>query len=293
MKRWKLTYIDNTQRLYYSNSCEELSKRKDIKSIEPYTDDTYMSYIEKIKSHCTLLKQQVHNDSIREYYSCDYNKGNLVIRLSKDISDNIYYDLAAYQEHKTSSFIYPITFTLSTPKKVYELINIPSLEYIVYSHRYYGQPKLSKPKELKNINSIGSATFISKKCSPQIYIKDNDIYIKHTDYFSSLWRPPKGEIGNEQSYYLNKYFNINSSKKFIYGDNFASIVLRNEAWILLKNSVQIIKSTDNYLIFVKLVISQQKLDKYSYLNTEDMLTQWENFYMNVYSLVKDYLKKEM
>lgn len=293
MKRWKLTYIDNTQRLYYSNSCEELSKRKDIKSIEPYTDDTYMSYIEKIKSHCTLLKQQVHNDIIREYYSCDYNKGNLVIRLSKDISDNIYYDLAAYQEHKTSSFIYPITFTLSTPKKVYELINIPSLEYIVYSHRYYGQPKLSKPKELKNINSIGSATFISKKCNPQIYIKDNDMYIKHTDYFSSLWEPPKGELGNEQSYYLNKYFNINRSKKFIYGDNVASIVLRNEAWILLKNSVQIIKSTDNYLIFVKLIISQQKLDKYSYLNTEDMLTQWENFYMNVYNLVKDYLKKEM
>lgn len=56
--------------------------------------------------------------------------------------------------------------------------------------------------------------------------------------------------------------------------------------------MQIIKSTDNYLTFVKLIISQQKLDKYSCLNTEDVLTQWKNFYMNVYNLVKDYLKKK-
>lgn len=97
---------------------------------------------------------------------------------------------------------------MSTPEKVYNLISQERPEYIVYSHRYYGQPKLSKPKELKGIKQLCIADFIPNKCKTPIFVKDNDIWIKHSDYFSSEWRPPEGEnTGMPISYYMKKYFN--------------------------------------------------------------------------------------
>ena len=70
---------------------------------------------------------------------------------------------------------------MSTPEKIYNLLSINNPEYIILQRRYYGQPKLTKPKELKGIKSIGKATFIPKHCEPQVYVKNNDVYIKHTD----------------------------------------------------------------------------------------------------------------
>ena len=108
---------------------------------------------------------------------------------------------------------------MSTPKEVYEMISMQYPKYIIYSHRYYGEPKLQKPKELKGIKPIGKATYIPKHCEPQVFIKENDVYIRHTDYFSYTWQPPKGErIDMPISYYMNKYFNTKRNEKFVYPD---------------------------------------------------------------------------
>lgn len=183
-----------------------------ILSITPYADTQHEEYISKIKEIGECI---MRNDKI-EYYRCDYYKGQMVVRLYKD--DNRYFDLAEYQEYK-SEMIYPTLFTLSAPKEVYTMISTPMPQYIVYSHRYYGQPKLTKPKELKGIKHIGTATFIDNHCNPQVFIRENDIYIKHTDYFSASWKPPKEErMGMPLNYYLEKYFGDVKSEKFIYSD---------------------------------------------------------------------------
>lgn len=293
MKRWKVTFTNGNKILLYYESKEKLAeifKTNPVKSIDLYDDIFYLPYIGKIKSSSKLIYAIDCSTFIEEYYKCKYNKGELVIRLSKDKTDNKYYDIAEYQENEVSIYTLPITYTLSTPKEVWKIINEPNLEYIVYSHRYYGEPKLSKPKELKGIKSIGSAIFIPKKCNPQIFVNGNDIYIKHTDYFSCSWQPPKGErINKGQSYYMNKYFDENRKEKFIYTDNYADIVLRNDAWILLRNSIQVIKSTTNHLDFTQLVLQQQKKDKYTQFTTNDSILEWRRFWEDVYTKVDNYL----
>ena len=52
----------------------------------------------------------------------------------------------------------------------------PNLQFIQYSVRFYGQPKLPKPKELKGIKQIFSIDYIPTKCKCPIYIKDETNY---------------------------------------------------------------------------------------------------------------------
>jgi hypothetical protein len=288
MNRYKVTYDNNKTLLLYKNSPEEIATKDSIGtiiSIQLYTDNSHEHYISEIKKQSSFMGYDYKN---RECYRCNYYKGYLVVKFSKDISDEKYYDFAEYQEFIDGRILQPTTYTLSTPKKIYELLSIKKPEYIVYSHRYYGEPKLSKPKELKNINSIGSAVFIPKKCNPQVFVTGNDIWIKHNDYFSGLWRPPEGErIGMPLSYYANKYFNSNKKEKFVYADTWGGIVLRNEAWIQLKNFLPLVE-TESYKIFADAVIKKQKKDFYSKsLELSETELEWHRFYESVYKTVKN------
>lgn len=287
MNRYKITFEDDTELLLYYQSEQEIidhytdTSFGKIKSVAQYTDMSHEIYIDKIKQLSHFLGYDYKN---RECYECNYLKGKLIIKLSKDSTDNTYYDFAEYQEIKRGQKVYPVTFTMSTPKEVYELISQGEPKYIVYSHRYYGEPKLTRPKELKGIKSIGKAEFIPKHSNPQIFIKDNDIWIKHTDYFSSMWIPPKGEkTGMPLSYYANKYFNKNRSDKFVYPDCYGSIVLRNEAWIQLKNFMPLVEDKEN--IFVCNMIKEQSKDKYTQFGTQETINHWERFWENVYKVI--------
>ncbi len=301
MKRWKITFADTFTDVFTKNS-ELLLYSKDkpvidpdvygkIQSIKPYTDTSHQGYIDKIKQQSEFIGYDRHN---HEIYKCNYYKGYLIIQLAKDKEDNTYYDYAQYMEYKYGRFINPITKTMSTPKKIYELITLQYPEYIIYSHRYYGEPKLSKPNELKGIKSIGSATFIPNKCNPQIFIKDNDVYIKHTDYFSSSWRPPIGERTDMPlSYYLNKYFSKKKKDKFVYPDCWGSIVLRNEAWILLKDIIPMIQTENEVFVAKKILQLQKSSDKYSSIGSDNEY-EWIRFWENVCRCVKEnYIKKSL
>lgn len=92
---------------------------------------------------------------------------------------------------------------------------------IIYSERKYGEPKLPKPKELKNIKQSFSVDWIVNKCRCQCFVYGKDLWIKHRDFNST-------EI----------YGVENKNKgKFIYKDNFGCVVLRGEAWLLIKDFV--------------------------------------------------------
>lgn len=62
--------------------------------------------------------------------------------------------------------------------------------------RIFGEPKLKKPKELNNIKQSGNISFCRNKCKCPYFIKGNDIYIKHQDYFSKSFEPPIEDMGH-------------------------------------------------------------------------------------------------
>ena len=294
MNRYKITFYNGQSLLLYKPSMNEINTSLyehdfgGIQSITPYTDQSHEEYITKIKQQSEFIGY----DRQYETYKCLYYKGYLIIQFVKDNSDNTYYDYTQYQEYKNNRIINPITKTMSTPEKVYKLILIQYPQYIIYSHRYYGEPKLSKPKELKRINPIGKAIYIPKHCEPQIFIKDKDVYIKHTDYFSYIWSPPEGErIDIPLSYYAEKYFNKNRKNKFVYPDCWGSIVLRNEAWILLKDIIPLME-TENSILVSKNILQMQRYDNYSSIDTNNEC-EWLNFWENVCLSVKDYLEKNI
>ena len=195
-----------------------------------------------------------------------------ITQIIKNIKDKYYNHVHIQCQHLKKYIIYSLSI----------IQNISSCK-----RRYYGQPKLTKPKELKGIKSIGKATFIPKHCEPQVYVKNNDVYIKHTDYFSYLWRPLEGErIDMPISYYMNKYFNTKRNEKFIYPDCWGSIILRNEAWILLKDILQMIQ-IENYTSTAQEILKLQKMDKYtlSFSIGDDM--EWIRFWENVCKCVKE------
>lgn len=293
MNRYKITFVDNTELLLYKHSEKEITQDKYqsfgvIKSISLYTDKTHENYIVRIKQMSEFIGYDNHN---HEVYKCNYYKGYAYIYLAKDNEDNTYYDYAEYQEHVEGRLLAPITRTMSTPKEVYNLITIQEPEYIIYSHRYYGEPKLTRPKELKGIKQIGSVDFIPKKCKVQIFIKDNDAYLKHTDYFSSSWKPPKGErIDMPLSYYMKKYFSKDKKDKFVYPDCWGDIVLRNEAWILLKDIIPLIKTENEVIATQKILKLQQQERKYSHINSSNEC-EWKNFWERVTKYIKNTLEE--
>jgi hypothetical protein len=110
------------------------------------------------------------------------------------------------------------------------------MEFYIHSSRKYGEPKLSKPEPLCGVNQTFSEVFIHNKCSfPVFVLKDADqIWIKAQDWFSPSFIPPvPQDVGKPQHETLAKYFPNQKpqNEKFMYPDNYGSVVLRCEAWI--------------------------------------------------------------
>lgn len=161
------------------------------------------------------------------------------------------------------------------------------MRYVEYSFRSYSEPKLAKPKELKGIKNIGSAEFIAKKCNTQVFIEGNNVWIKHTDYFSPTWRHPVGErIDMPLSYYLRKYFGKNKSEKFVYPDGWGEIVLRNDAWIRLDNLVPMCRYKEmNHTQIAREILQQQKFVVSGM--TDEVCLEWERYWERVVKLVRE------
>lgn len=155
--------------------------------------------------------------------------------------------------------------------------NIPNkLEWIEYSKRFYGEPKLIKPKELKNIKQITSVPFIfspkgAVKCSCPLFFKDDNVYLLIKDYFSSTMKFSKEDYGLPLECLCNKYLNKDKKKKFIYSDCWGSVVLRNEAWILIKNVREQISECEHILEFRECLYDI--VDSY-YVNTYGFEEYW-------------------
>lgn len=151
------------------------------------------------------------------------------------------------------------------------------IKYIEYSVRHYGQPKLKKPKELNKIKSQFSVDYIPKHCKCQCFIKENDVWVKHRDYFSSCMKEKPEDFGTPLEYRIRKYLGKNKKNKMdSYPDCWGGIVLRNEAWLCIKNLMI------NLDIFIarlewEILRQQEKVCGFEELELEDtdMARFWE------------------
>ena len=137
----------------------------------------------------------------------------------------------------------------------------------VLSARKHGEPKLKKPKELDGIEQAFSVDWIPEKCKCPCYIVGNDIYIKHRDF-------------NSIELYGTDY---EFRRKFIYKDEYGCIVLRGEAWLVIKNIYQDIKN--NILLpKISFVLAEQITDVAGHM-------EWERFFEKVIVNAQRYYKE--
>lgn len=167
------------------------------------------------------------------------------------------------------------------------------LGFTIISYRKHGQPKLPKPKELSKIKQIGSVDYIPKHCSCQVFIKDNDVYVKHRDYFSKQFVPPDdNDLGKPLNHTLQKYFpDMNTKKeKFVYSDNWSGVILRDEAWIKLKNLVHIVKRKDYFEPNIRNQIVELQEQYHHMRHGELLVSNMERMWERLIKLVKEEVK---
>ena len=109
----------------------------------------------------------------------------------------------------------------------------------ILTQRKWGQPKITKPKELSKVPYITFKLYRSKSgCTFKVFTKDNDLYIYWADFFSSDYEPYKDDPKHgENNAWIAKCFNeqfgtsvVLRDRDFLYSDAWSGIVLRNEAY---------------------------------------------------------------
>lgn len=154
------------------------------------------------------------------------------------------------------------------------------MKFDVISFREFGEPKLVKPKELRNIKPSFSVDYIPKKCRCQVFFKDDDIYLKHKDYFSHVITGN----GEPLEVLAKRHLGAERAKKFTYGDSWGSIVLRNEAWIKISDIDKSVFILDNIHSLVRLQEAFHGFRVFDLMST-NMERMWERVMKEYYALV--------
>lgn len=263
--------------LFYK-TLEEAQARNPNCEIEESNDYRYLEYIDKLLKLPHQVKYDYRGREILKY---NIKHNTVYVRLFK--ADDFYLDGLEHKEYKAGRFINPITWTMSTPQELYDEVFIQPITVERYSMRFYGQPKLPKPKELKGIDKAFNVNFL-KNCSCQCFIKDNDLWIKHRDYFSQPIDKPE-DSGTPLEYRIKKY-GINSKKSsgFVYADCWGAIVGRNEAWLIIKDVIPQVKRCNEVELSTVIIDEFCKMER---MNKYDLDEYWQFFFENVAKELKN------
>lgn len=281
MDRFAVTTENGVMHLYYP-SIDDAKRSWPNARIEPYDDDGYLRYID--------LLIDAADDSCIDYRGRTVLRrlfpwGELKLRLTR-MGDS-WYDMCEFQEQNNNAHIVNFMWTLSEPKLVWE-------KFFGYEVRYellqcvcksYGQRPI-KPKELKGMKPVFGVKFI--KLKSQVFVKDNDIYIYHNEYFCPEMPIDPADYGTPFSYRANKYLGKNASKKFIYDDNWGSILLHNVAWCKFVNFMklfEIMKPND-----IALLMRDKTYDFHNFDKTKGDTFQWLAFYEQICNGIVDHMK---
>lgn len=296
MKRWILTIDGFTNKpLVYANTSQEakaIFDKYSVLSVDPYFNEDFLSAIDYIKSKSELMgTRKVETHSVEEWYKAKLTNGELIFGICKDIEDERYFDIVKYQIKDTDNPLLPLSFTCSDPTEVKKLFFLEPLKCEIPIYRVYGEPKMSKPKELRGIKSCFSVEW-NNKCKCQCFAKGNDLWIKHRDFFSQSHIPTIEDMGTPLTYRLTKYFNVDKSclNKFVYPDSWGEIVLRNEAWIVFRN-IKSINKRNSFRPANTLIKAFIKSDLLVEKHIPDLGEEWYRFFEMIYMQYKDYIEK--
>ena len=290
MKRWIIILDNNIKlHLYYPTIDEIKLSYSNAVSIEEDNDYSYENYCKLIISHSI---ESFIDYKGRKMYKLPIPFGYVLVRLRIDTTDNKWYDICEYQIHNNYKVVEPVGFILSNPCDFWSkyLCLNKTFNYSLVSFRKFNEPKLNKPIELKGIKSNGSIYFIPNKCSCQYFIKNDDVYIKHKDYFSPTYRKNE-DIGTPLIYRIKKYGIKTSHKdKFIYPDTWGDIILRQEEWIKLTNLIPML-SINNEVDMSRIIVEQ--MEKYHQFKTGYLGEEWYRFFQNLCNDIKFNINKSM
>lgn len=210
----------------------------------------------------------------------DMPVGICIVQLMQDSVDNVWFDFCQYQLWKTGVVVVPFGWNLTNPADFCKQFLFPQAEYVVLS----SGKNHKKPQELCGIMKFASVSF--GKCKCQLFLKGDDLYINHHDYFSWSWRPPADDLGKPTTYYLKKYFGIARPEKFCYADCWGDIVLQNKAWLRITNFVPMVKILNAPQIAKKV---WPMIREYHNWPSCEQNTDWEQFLDCVAVTTKNYL----
>ena len=219
-----------------------------------------------------IKKISVEHKQINNKIAYLIKKDQAIPILVKFIGNNYcqYIDLAL------SSILWTVDTIENFYKKYIEHIN-DFLEYFEFSKRAYGEPKLVKPVELKGLRPIYSIQCNGRK--NQIFIKNNDIWIKDNDYFSIC-------LSQEEARKRGIQFTVR--EKMIYKNNFSPVILRGEGWICIRNLLLYINDRN---IQERL---KNEICSFYHWNVSEFVGTIEIFYDNLISKLKqDINRKEL
>lgn len=274
MKRWCIKE-NNLIFKIYCNSYEECKEKYPNCIIEECCDYEYLKTIDEILE---ASKLQGLDYKGRKIYKLDIDGGYVYFRVMEQ--DGFKLDGVQYQQWNNRRFSNPITWTMCGIEEFYnKFFNNGKMEFQIYSFRKYGEPKLKKPKELSKMKANFSVDFIPKKCRCECFIKDNDLWIKHRDFFSEEMEYEDCDFGTPLEYRCKKYLDKDKSQKFIYSDSWGSIILRNEAWIIFRNIVTKSKLTNEHHLTYEMLDIFSKYHRVD--NTYFIGTDWEFFFNRV------------
>lgn len=260
-------------KLYYKD-LETAQKNNPNCIITECKDYEYLEYIQKIKE---LSTDTLLDCKGREVLKIPISNGIAYVKIMNE--DNLDLDCVQYQIHNNNQFINPITWAMGSPEELYKnILNIKPIKFKVYKFRKYGQPKLPKPKELNKIKVSFSVDFIPNKCKCQCFIKDNDLWIKHRDFFSEEMKYEPEDFGTPLEYRARKYLDKNKSNKFVYPDAWGSIVCRNEAWIIFENIIPQVKLQSQYELTRNMV---KEFARKHMIDWRELDNEWERFFENI------------
>lgn len=303
MKRWLVTVQQNEQikkiGLYYPTKEELKSKWKDLEILDMQEDTnlTYQPIIENIQKQSSRVQEKQNAPPIaREYYLKTLTDGTLVFQLWKDTTDNIYYDSVQYKFQSRDSPIITNLWTIISIEEFYVKFFDGDLSCEIPIYRFYGEPKLSKPKELKGVKQSFTTEWIYKKCTCPCFVKDNDLWIHHKDFFSQSHKPTDLiDYTMPLDYRLKKYFGQDNPtlKHFVYSDCWGDVVLRNEAWIVFRNFKQVIDRDKHTIVSAlkDVFLASDTMQKRSYVRT--LSRDWDLFFERLIMNYKQYTKERV
>lgn len=281
MKRFLVSVNDRILKLYYRTEEEAWGCFDEVKSVVELEDVEHIPYIKKTLSEAyTKVDIPAKANETRTYAFIDTPQGELRVMFSRDDEDDKYYDYCKYMLIRKHRLTEPFLWSTSNPEEFYKVILSTLIKQPIYST--IGK---DKPSELRGIKPIGKVMFVKSIC--QLFIKDECLYIRHSDYFSPTYCKPE-DIGTPLSYRCKKYGIKPRAKKFIYDDNWGSIVLRNIEWIKIQNFLPLLWVYNDVAVSKEVTSLMLK-----YHCIEDVSApEWERFFESVSKEIRKSVRGE-